>query len=169
MASRDYEAVERTGNPRESVFNQPKPKVYITKDLAARITKAADPYPIPEGRKYEYGTAGVSVSITIYIHFLLILLTVSHESVSTSSQPQPAATIYLKQHSWTMNDRLDNSTNGLDHVMFTVGMIACLRSKKRNATIGIMVTASHNPAEDNGVKLVDPMVCNSVLPHRSLH
>ncbi len=42
--------------------------------------------------------------------------------------------------------------------MFTVGMIACLRSKKRNATIGVMVTASHNPAEDNGVKLVDPMV-----------
>jgi len=42
--------------------------------------------------------------------------------------------------------------------MFTVGMIACLRAKKRNATIGVMVTASHNPAEDNGVKLVDPMV-----------
>jgi phosphomannomutase len=57
-----------------------------------------------------------------------------------------------------MADKLQNSTNGLDHVMFTVGMIACLRSKKRNATIGIMVTASHNPAEDNGVKLVDPMV-----------
>lgn len=42
--------------------------------------------------------------------------------------------------------------------MFTVGLIAALRSKKRNATIGVMITASHNPAEDNGVKLVDPMV-----------
>lgn len=46
----------------------------------------------------------------------------------------------------------------LDHVIFTAGLIAALRSKKRNATIGIMITASHNPAEDNGVKLVDPMV-----------
>ncbi|OAL26711.1 hypothetical protein AYO22_04064 [Fonsecaea multimorphosa] len=46
---------------------------------------------------------------------------------------------------------------GLDHVIYTVGLIAALRSKKRNATIGIMITASHNPAEDNGVKLVDPM------------
>ncbi|KIW80751.1 hypothetical protein Z517_07367 [Fonsecaea pedrosoi CBS 271.37] len=46
---------------------------------------------------------------------------------------------------------------GLDHVIYTAGLIAALRSKKRNATIGIMITASHNPAEDNGVKLVDPM------------
>ena len=25
------------------------------------------------------------------------------------------------------------------------------------ATIGLIVTASHNPVEDNGVKLIDPM------------
>lgn len=47
--------------------------------------------------------------------------------------------------------------------MFTVGLTAAARSKKRNATIGIMITASHNPADDNGVKLVDPMVNSNRL------
>ena len=46
----------------------------------------------------------------------------------------------------------------LDHVMFGMGLLAGLRSRKLNGqTIGVMVTASHNKAEDNGVKLVDPM------------
>ncbi|XP_037606509.1 phosphoacetylglucosamine mutase isoform X2 [Sebastes umbrosus] len=45
----------------------------------------------------------------------------------------------------------------LDHVMFRSGLLATIRSKKTKATIGVMVTASHNPEEDNGVKLVDPM------------
>lgn len=33
----------------------------------------------------------------------------------------------------------------LDHVMFRMGLLASLRSKKTGATIGVMVTASHNP------------------------
>lgn len=49
--------------------------------------------------------------------------------------------------------------------MYTVGLLAALRSKKRNSTIGIMITASHNPAEDNGVKLVDPMVYLKLRSH----
>jgi len=44
----------------------------------------------------------------------------------------------------------------LDSTFFRMGMLALLRSRQMEKTIGLMVTASHNAAPDNGIKMVDP-------------
>ena len=44
----------------------------------------------------------------------------------------------------------------LDSTFYRMGMLAVLRSRANGGqAVGLMVTASHNPEPDNGIKLVD--------------
>lgn len=45
----------------QSILNQPKPVVTLDQKVIDAINAGVEPYPIPDDRKYGYGTAGVSV------------------------------------------------------------------------------------------------------------
>ncbi|EEF33592.1 phosphoacetylglucosamine mutase [Ricinus communis] len=70
---------------------------------------------------------------------------------SSSRFPPPQG---VKLSYGTAGFRADASI--LESTVFRVGILAALRSLKTQSVIGLMVTASHNKASDNGVKIADP-------------
>ena len=84
-------------DPRDSVLNKPKPVIHLDNALLGRITKGVEPYPIPEGRKYEYGTAGVC-SHPRYFEIVADnnFPSVPYESVRLSSTAQNLTSTYLR-------------------------------------------------------------------------
>jgi len=59
----------------------------------------------------------------------------------------------------------------LNSVFVRMGLLAWLRAVDTNQAVGLMVTASHNPVQDNGIKLVDPdggMLAQSWEEHATL-
>eukprot|EP00435_Cladocopium_sp_Y103_P029301 s663_g7.t1 len=72
-------------------------------------------------------------------------------AVSSYSRPSDAPPIGYGTAGFRTNAEV------LDNVMYRMGLAAALRAKALSRKVGVMITASHNPERDNGVKLVEPM------------
>ena len=78
---------------------------------------------------------------------------VDHEAVKAASASFPKPSDFTPTYG-TAGFRAEASL--LDSTLFRCGLLAAARSLLMQRACGLMITASHNPARDNGVKLVEP-------------
>ncbi|XP_042390847.1 phosphoacetylglucosamine mutase-like [Zingiber officinale] len=81
----------------------------------------------------------------------------------THEKQHPILLDYVRQYPLPHGVRFTYGTAGfrsegsiLASTVFRAGILAALRSLKTGSTVGLMLTASHNPISDNGVKIADP-------------